>query len=301
LNEARAWFERVLRPRLTGTEAAWWDDARAEIAGGVDSARFSLLLSSPSRRIKRRDLEPTQVERSELGVVVEGLEPERWDVRDTVRIGLVLARPDLEGDAGPDTIEEAFRYADESESVALYRSLALSPQPERYVWRAGEGCRTNMVTVFEAVALDTPFPALHFDPIAFDQAVIKTVFPGSPLLRLHGLGQRLTPKLAEMALDLMDERRSAHREVQPDLWMALGEHGGERARNSIELEFETGSVLGRCAAGLAGARAGYTDLVETRLASESDPTVSEFLRAGLNGRHDRSVFGELSRLAPANS
>ena len=77
----------------------------------------------------------------------------------SVPFALILARPDLEQKAGADAIEEAFRYADEGELCALYRALAHVPEFARFAWRAKEGCRTNMVSVFEANVIDTPLPA----------------------------------------------------------------------------------------------------------------------------------------------
>src|SRR5262249_26964726 len=82
-----------------------------------------------------------------------GWSPERWAVLETLRAALVLSRSDLEREGGARAIEEGFRYADEGELRALYRTLAHVPAPERFAWRAGEGCRSNMKSGFEAGAL----------------------------------------------------------------------------------------------------------------------------------------------------
>jgi hypothetical protein len=264
----RPLIEGWLASRLAAPALQWLRGAQAEIAGGTPTARFCALISTASRHAKRASLAPTDAERAAAGRALPGFEPERWSIQEAARVALVLARPDLADDAGVAAVEEAFRYADEGELCALYRALAHLPAPERFAWRAKEGCRTNMVSVFEANVLDTPLPARVFDDVAWNQAVIKCVFVGAPLWRLFGLDERLSPELARMALDLADERRSAGRPVQHELWLALGAHGGERALASLERELapDNPNTLGRCAAayGLlrAGARARAAELAE---------------------------------------
>jgi hypothetical protein len=271
----------LLDRRLDERARSWIAAAREEIGRGVEDAHFAGLLSSASRHVRRAGLAPSAEERAECGRALEGWESERWDVLDAARSSLVLARTDLAADSAARAIEEAFRFADEGELVALQRSLAHLPRAERFVWRAGEGCRSSMRSVFEAAALDTPFPARFFDPPAFRQAAIKSLFVEAPLWRLWGLDERLDPELARMALDLADERRSAHRAIRPELWRCLGAHAGERGGDEIEREIARTNPerAGRIAAGWALARAGAGERLRAHLALESDPHVVSGWRA----------------------
>ena len=152
-----------------------------------------------------------------------------------------------------------------------------------------------MLTVFEANACDTPFPALHLDEIAWRQLVIKAIFVGAPLWRVHGLDRRIDAELARMALDLVDERTSAHREVQPELWLCLGEHGGERGRLAMEAELSrsTSTALGRAGACLGLARSGRGDIVRTYAENETDPLVSDTIQLALDDRFDQKIWRRL--------
>jgi hypothetical protein len=197
-------------------------------------------------------------------------------------------------------IEEAFRYADMGELGALYRSLALLPEPERYVWRAGEGCRSSMRAVYEAAACDTPFPVKHFDDLAWRQLVIKALFVEAPLWRVYGLDTRLDAELARMALDLAEERRAAGRDVQHELWLVLGRVSGERGLQSIERELAGSNRVGRRAAAIALARAGQMSRLSALCQSEQDPIVAETMRSALKGRIHSSAFRDLD-LALAKS
>jgi len=286
----RILLQSFLEPRLGEAERTWLSAASDEIEAGVDETRFGLLLSLAARKLGFAARETWALEKSELdsaATLIEGWSPERWTPLEAARVVLVVSRSDLMQPSGPAAIESAFRFADEGELCALYRSLAHLPQPAAYVWRAAEGCRTNMVTVFEANVCDTPFPALHFDAVAFNQAVIKAVFIGAPLWRLWSLDRRLSEELARMALDLIDERKSAHRCVQPDLWMCLGTFGGEAGLAAIEAEvaphLETGSSLGGTEQHpLDGARAAVLALGRAGMSArlrELEATAPDFLAA----------------------
>ena len=283
----------LLLPRLEPRTGEWLAEAAGEVSRGVSDTRFCALISLASRYTGRGALAPTEEECDRAGEQLEGWTPERWTTLEAVRVALVLARSDLAEPTGELAIEEAFRYADAGELCALYRSLAHLPAPERFVWRVGEGCRTNMRSVFEASACDTPFPARFFDDVAWNQALIKCVFIGAPLWRVWGLDARLSPDLARMALDLVDERRSAHRPVQHELWLCLGPHGGERARASLEQELASSNTLGRKAAVYALARAGETARLRALLESGGDSGVAQAARDALAGSTGQRVFRDL--------
>jgi hypothetical protein len=260
--------------------------------------RFCALFSLVARHVRRIPLAPSADERAAAARLVEGWNPERWSVLESARVVLILSRPDLAGDGGPRALAEAFRYTDEGELCALLRSLALLPGAERFAWRAGEGCRSNMRSVFEAAALDTPYPARHFDDLTWRQCVIKCLFVGAPLWRLWGLDGRLSPELARMALDLADERRSAGRPVPHELWLCLGRHAGERGLAALERELvpSNPNTAGRCGAVLALARAGEKRRLEQLAASESDPAVRAALARARAGETGVATFQHLDSM-----
>ena len=223
---------------------------------------FSQRLSIASRYAPRGPLDATEAARAAASQILAGWNPERWSALDAQRVRLVLARARDRLRRAPRALEEAFKYADEGELCALYRSLQFLPGPERFLWRAGEGCRTNMKTVFEANGLDTAFPAANFDDIAWRQLVIKCVFVGVSALARSGLDARVDDELARMALDLVEERRSAGRAIQPELWLCLGSTSDPRAIPALEEELEGQDELGRKAAILALGRIGAIERLE---------------------------------------
>jgi hypothetical protein len=294
-------LEPILAPRLAPSARAWIESAVAEVGAGADEARFAVLLSAASRHARRTPLAPSREESARAAAAAGGLEIERWNLLETLRVRLVLARRDLDRPSAVEALESLFRHADEGELCALYRSLALLPDGGRFTWRAGEGCRTNMRSVFEAVACDTPFPARRFDEAAFNQCAVKAIFIGAPLWRVQGLDRRLSPELARMALDLADERRSAGRPVQHELWLALGAHGGARALESIERELDPGNpdLLGRAAAAFALVRAGERERLGSWLVREPEGEVAAAMRSALAGPSHAPAFRAFDRTLAA--
>ena len=152
-----------------------------------------------------------------------------------------------------------------------------------------------MRSVFEAAALDTPYPVQIFDDVAWRQAVIKCIFIEAPLWRMWGLDTRLSPELARMALDLADERRSAQRPVQHELWLCLGPTVDARALAALERELDPANphTLGRRAAVYGLARAGRDDRLTRLVETEQDPVVVGTIRHALAGHTASTDFRDL--------
>jgi hypothetical protein len=150
-----------------------------------------------------------------------------------------------------------------------------------------------MRPVFEAIACDNPYPANHFDDTAWNQLVIKAVFVEAPVWRIWGLDSRLSEELSRMALDLVEEKRSAGRQIPPQLWLCLGEHCGERGLAQLQTELSVAAPSGRRAAILALARAGAQQQLEAIDTTEIEVEVSKTLRLALDGQCDQTAFAEL--------
>jgi len=116
---------------------------------------------------------------------------------------------------------ELWAHGDNRERQAVLRALPLLPDPAQFVALAVEACRSNVLTVFEAIACENPFAAEHFSELQFNQMVLKAAFNGVALARIVGLPARQNAELARMARDFAAERRAAGRPVPADLELAM--------------------------------------------------------------------------------
>lgn len=113
-------------------------------------------------------------------------------------------------------VRDLIRRGDNRERQAVLRVLAALPEPARFVELAIDACRTNVPSVFEAIACDNPYPARHFPGPAFDQMVLKALFIGAPVARIVDLDARVTDDLVRMVEAYASERRAAGRPVPDD-------------------------------------------------------------------------------------
>jgi hypothetical protein len=151
-------------------------------------------------------------------------DPQAWSLPDLVRAALLLCAIDVTDRAEHVGLaREAYQKGDNGERIALLRTLALLPEPERFVDVGVEACRSHVQDVFEAIACDNPYPAAHFPELHFNQMVMKALFTEAPLSRVLGWHARVGPELRRMASDYRDERRAAGRPVPQDVGLILGE------------------------------------------------------------------------------
>lgn len=288
-----AFLDALLTPRLSEQAQAFRAKASAELAAGVSRQRFAALLALASRHAKRQPLALTPEEQAQAEAHLPGWTPAAWNRLELLRVSLILARPDLSEAGFAEDFEAQFPFADEGETCALYRSLPLLPQGERFVWRAAEACRTNMLSVFESVALDSPYPVKHFDEVAWKQLVVKALFLDCPLYRVSGLDTRLSAELTRMALDWAEERHSAGRDYHLGLWLCLGPHDPERVRALLEQHWPRATRLERRAMALAAGRAGQGDWLQEATSAEPDAQVKVDLQRASEGRYGQADFEPL--------
>jgi hypothetical protein len=274
----------------------WLEGALAEVRAGASSDRFAELQAQAARHTRGLEAQFSPPALAEATRLVPGWWPEYWSARDLARTALTLSLPDIGGAGGQALFETWLDTADEGELIAGLRSLCLLPAGQRFLARAEEGCRSNMRSVFEAVLLDTPYPAEHFSEIAWKQALLKSIFVGAPTWRINGIDRRLSEDLARMALDYAEERRSAGREVPPALWLLLGPYGAPRAKLALAELRKSPLETERLAACLALARAGDGPGLAQSVALESDPRLRQLMIQLTHGPVLAGAFGALADL-----
>lgn len=294
MEKSARWIAAILEERLSAQGRAFQSNARGEIREGCDASRFCGLISLASRHVPATAIAVSREELAQAQAALPGFNPERWNLRELSRVDLVLSRTDLGDARGVSAIEAAFAYADMGESCALYKSLAHLPAAERFVARAAEGARSNIRAVFESAVCDTPYPSKYFDDVAWRQCVVKALFIEAPLWRVFGLDARLDAELARMALDLSEERRSAGRHVNPQLWLCLGAHAGERGLRALLGELKNAAPQARAAAALGLGRVDAKTCeranLDALIAAEKDSDVLNALRQAKVGNVRQSAF-----------
>src|SRR5690606_2079680 len=160
------------------------------------------------RRLGRDDLALSANDLAAASKARPGWDPRGWTVDEAARIAALLAFAAAGGDFAA-IYKQLCRTAEVGELVALYRGLPLYPDPASLEWQVGEGLRTSMRAVFEAIAHRNPYPKENFSEDRWNHMVLKALFIGSTLAPIQGLDERANPTLARILSDYAHERWAA--------------------------------------------------------------------------------------------
>jgi len=233
----------ILGARLTGLAAGFLSQAERDIRELVDTKTFCRFFSMSSRHAKSKTLLSLSSQELE-NISSSGVEwnPKSWSLLEAVRIYLLLyLSQNVKEALFEDVYERCFKHADQGELCALYKALPLLRENggdhKRFFWRAAEGCRSNMQSIFESVACESSYPVRHFSTVAWNQLVVKALFLNVPLWRVYGLDGRLSEELSRIVSDLIEEKTSAGRDIPNQLWLCFGPYANQRVLTLMEQHF----------------------------------------------------------------
>lgn len=223
------WIERTAEP----SGAAWFRATLDAVSGEEGRQALIRAVGLAPRKLGKVDLALTPEDRAAADRARPGFDPTGLSLDQAARIAFVLASYRSDGSFAK-TVEDLCQAADVGELIAYYRGLAVFPAPERLKARAGEGVRSAIKPVFEAVAHRNPYPCERFDQHAWNQMVLKALFIGSALAPIKGLDERANPDLARMLVDYARERRSGRRGVSPELWRCVRPFADDRMKRDLD-------------------------------------------------------------------
>lgn len=230
-----------------GAEAGWLAERLGALAAGAPERDLHIVLGLAPRRLGKADLDATEEERAAAEAARPGWDLAGWSLDGAARVLALLVH------AGQRPFAERFkdlrRTADAAELIALYRGLPLYPEPEALHFEAGEGLRSNLTPVFQAIAHRNPFPRERFDEHRWNHMILKALFVGSRLAPIQGLDERANPELARILREYAHERWAAGRPVTPELWRCVGPFAAEvDAFDDLSRALGEGGASGRAAA-----------------------------------------------------
>ncbi len=236
-NDIIALLNSWLETRISAEALAWLQRKQQEITQKAGERNLFTAFSSVSRYLGKQKLELSTEELQTAKELITGWNPINWTVDQVGRTLLILSFPQEHEDKYVATLDKIFAAADVGEAIALYQSLPLLPHPEKFKLRAAEGVRSNMTSVFNAVALYNPYPAQYLDDLAWNQMILKALFIGSPLYPIYGLECRNNQQLSQMLIDYARERLAAKRTVNPELWQLVAPFNSQ-AVAELKLSFK---------------------------------------------------------------
>lgn len=200
-------------------QADWVAKSLNTIGQGSPEKDLHVFLGYAPRKLGKADLALGPADLAAAEAAYPGWNPSGWSVDGAARVAALLVA------TGNRPFSERFkdlrRTADVAEMIALYRGLPLYPEPEALHFEVGEGLRSNIRAVFEAIAHHNPYPRDHFDEHRWNHMILKALFVDSTLSPILGLKARANPELARILIDYAQERWAAGRAVTPELWIPV--------------------------------------------------------------------------------
>jgi len=250
IEAARSLLRDWLFLRLDDPTKAWLEEQISLLATANGDSALCMAFGQMPRRLGKSMLELSSEEAAAADRCIEGWAPGDWSLADAGRVLLLSSLPGEWPDFAP-RFSSLCNTADVAEAISLYHGLPLYPVPATLEPQVGEGLRTNMRSVFEAIAHRNPYPKQYFDTHRWNHMVLKALFIGSRLAPIHGLDERANEELARIMLDFSHERRAAGRPVPFEIWRCVGPFARGAALGDLERVLGTGDSLERRAAALA--------------------------------------------------
>jgi len=270
----RGWLQR----RLPGDAVAWIDEQVARIAAGPSGLALARAVGLAPRKIGRQPLQLDASEMAAARACRAGLDASDWTMEQAGRVLFALASYEHAQATFADRLDALVRSGEIGEQIALLRGLPLYPGSGGLLSIAGEGIRSAMQPVYEAVAHRNPFPLEEFTEAMWNQMVVKALFIGSTLAPIQGIDERRNGELARMLLDYAHERWAAGRPVSPELWRCVGPFAvaGDDFDDLLRV-FSSGEATERRAAALALAEC---PTPQALVALEATPELWREIRSG---------------------
>jgi hypothetical protein len=220
--KVKSFLLEVLKENSESKSIEWLLRQKEKIELETSYLKFYMAFSQASRYFKKQLLQLPADDIDKAEQLVKGFRPNTWDQLQAARSYLLLHFEENDPNIWVKAMTKLFETADMHEQQSLYAALPIMPFQKEMTERAIEGLRTNISSVFDAVALNNPFPSQYFDERAWNQMVIKAIFLQRPLYQIQNADERANPNLAKILVDFAHERWAASRKVMPELWRFVG-------------------------------------------------------------------------------
>ena len=251
----------LLSPILAATAPAsamtWLSDTIRDQETSFQKRPFYYAFSGVSRHFdKRGSVEVTDEQSQALDGQVPGFSVKWWDQFRLARVILLLTLGKQDKATFLETIAALLNTADLREQAAIYSAFPLLPHQADLVEAAVDGLRSNIIDIFDSLALQNPFPATHFSKEEWNQMVLKAIFISRPIYKIFGIESRSNADLADGVSYLAHERWAAGRKLTPEAWRNCAAHVSDGIVADLEHLLSEGDPIDHEAAALVIVRDG---------------------------------------------
>lgn len=222
----------VLKQNLDEDEMHYLIDLKDQIMLNPAAGSFIMNFGRVSRMIERREVQFSKDQLIEIRNYYPGFISDNWYTDVMVRAYLLTQYPVENRES---VVSKILSVANMKELVALYKGIYLLDDRYSYIDMMQKGVKTNMVNVFDAIALNNPFAAEFFDDVHWNKLVIKAIQMNRPIYQIYGIDHRKNEQLASGLLRYASESWNNGKNVTIELWRNIA---GFVSGENISVVFE---------------------------------------------------------------
>ncbi len=247
----------IIERNLSPETHTWLLDKAVHSSGKNNDYQLNIIFTSIPRKTGKEEVVVEEMDTKKLNELLPGFSIEHWTIDRLCRVWLLMQLESEHKENYISRIENLFPSAEMNEQEALYSALPLVDYPEAWKLQCAVGIRSNIGTVLEAIMYHNPYPAAYLEEPAWNQLVVKAFFTGKNVNKIIGIDKRVNQNLANTLFDYVEERWSAHRTEDPQIWRLTGKFLDEPHFYMMERLFKEGDKKERQAASLACADSSF--------------------------------------------
>ncbi len=279
-NEFKKLITAIIKRNATPEIFNWLEEKADVIQEEKGNTQLNLAFAATPRKTGRHLVKLNEDELKIIEEIHKGFSIDDWTTDRLGRLWLLMQPDASDKNTYCTKIENLFNGAEMHELAALYSSLYFFDYQEEWQERCAEGIRSNIGIVLEAIMYNNPYPSIYLNDLAWNQLVMKAFFTEKNVNSIIGLDGRANKELALILVDYANERRAAHRLINPQLWRLVKKFIDETNFKDIEGAFKSSDLKEKQAAALACFQSNY---LPAKNLVENEPVLkSEILENKLN-------------------
>ena len=213
-------LESLLRKNLDADTKKWIQDKLNEVLGVKSAQKFYLMYTLLGTKINRTTIPDFS---GTLGELRAYLELQNANLQQLARVYLLATVLQRDSAFFSEKVAKLIEVADIGELETFLKFLVLLPKAEDYKYAAVEALRTNVSTIFDAIALKNPYPSKYFNDQQWNQMYLKAAFMQRDLNQIVAVDQRANKDLTRIISDYAHERWAASRDIDPLFWRPVSQ------------------------------------------------------------------------------
>ena len=213
-------LSKILGDSLSEETHAWIEDKLDRIIESKSARELYLCYSLIAGKIHPETKPETRGVNHELA---EYLVAQEADLLQIARIYLLIRVLESDKEYFSAKVANLIQVADTGELVTFLKFLILLPDAGDFNQVGVEALRTNIGIIFDAIALNNPYPSKYFNDQQWNQMYLKAAFMERNLGEIIDVEKRANSDLARIISDYAHERWAASRNIDPLFWRPVAQ------------------------------------------------------------------------------